>query len=403
MAPLYYNKVRGLMSYANKKAQDLLHTPEGVRDSYGRENTAKQAALEEISKKIHLYGYEDIQTPSFEYFDVFGSEIGTTPSRELYKFFDKEGNTLVLRPDFTPSVARCAAKYYMEEKRPLRFCYQGNTFCNTSDLQGKLKETTQIGAELMNDGGIEADGEMIAMLSECLLSAGLTKFQISVGNVEYFKGICEYLHMDPALEMALRDEISQKNYFAAEDLLKSEGFSKPERDLFLQIRDFMETAEDLRKAAETAPNDRAFRAVRRLIDVWEVVDAYGLSKYVSFDLSLLSKYHYYTGIIFKGYTYGTGEPIASGGRYDQLLSYFGKRAPAIGLMISIDPLLEAMRRQHLQDVREPEIHKIYYNKGNYKSALKTARMSRMAGFPTVLLPEPETGGSDETASGAGEL
>ena len=395
MAPLYYNKVRGLMSYANKKAQDLLHTPEGVRDSYGRENTAKQAVLEEISKKIHLYGYEDIQTPSFEYFDVFGSEIGTTPSRELYKFFDKEGNTLVLRPDFTPSVARCAAKYYMEEKRPLRFCYQGNTFCNTSDLQGKLKETTQIGAELMNDGGIEADGEMIAMLSECLLSAGLTKFQISVGNVEYFKGICEYLHMDPALEMALRDEISQKNYFAAEDLLKSEGFSKPERDLFLQIRDFMETAEDLRKAAETAPNDRAFRAVRRLIDVWEVVDAYGLSKYVSFDLSLLSKYHYYTGIIFKGYTYGTGEPIASGGRYDQLLSYFGKKAPAIGLMISIDPLMEAMRRQHLEDVEEPVVRKIYYNEKNYKSALKTARMSRIAGFPTALLPEPENGEAEE--------
>lgn len=382
------------MNYANKKAQDLLHTPEGVRDSYGRENTAKQAALEEISKKIHLYGYKDIQPPSFEYFDVFSNEIGTTPSRELYKFFDKEGNTLVLRPDFTPSVARCAAKYFMEEKRPLRFCYQGNTFCNTSDLQGKLKETTQIGAELMNDGGIEADGEMIAMLIECLLSAGLTEFQISVGNVEYFKGICEYLDMEPALEAALRDEISQKNYFAAEDLLKSEGFTKAQRDLFLQIRDFMDTAEDLGKAAQTAPNDRAFSAVKRLIDVWEVVDAYGLSRYVSFDLSLLSKYHYYTGIIFKGYTYGTGEPIASGGRYDQLLSYFGKKAPAIGLMISIDPLMEAMRRQHIQDVNEPEIRRIYYNKENYRSALKTARMSRIAGFPTALLPEPEKAGAE---------
>ena len=382
------------MNYANKKAQDLLHTPEGVRDSYGRENTAKQAALEEISKKIHLYGYKDIQPPSFEYFDVFSNEIGTTPSRELYKFFDKEGNTLVLRPDFTPSVARCAAKYFMEEKRPLRFCYQGNTFCNTSDLQGKLKETTQIGAELMNDGGIEADGEMIAMLIECLLSAGLTEFQISVGNVEYFKGICEYLDMEPALEAALRDEISQKNYFAAEDLLKSEGYTKAQRDLFLQIRDFMDTAEDLGKAAQTAPNERAFSAVKRLIDVWEVVDAYGLSRYVSFDLSLLSKYHYYTGIIFKGYTYGTGEPIASGGRYDQLLSYFGKKAPAIGLMISIDPLMEAMRRQHIQDVNDPEIRRIYYNKENYRSALKTARMSRIAGFPTALLPEPEKAGAE---------
>ena len=375
------------MNYPNRKAQDLLHTPEGVRDSYGRENTAKRAAIEKIAEQIRLYGYEDLQTPSFEYFDVFSNEIGTTPSKELYKFFDKEGNTLVLRPDFTPSVARCAAKYFMEEKRPLRFCYQGNTFCNTSDLQGKLKETTQIGAELMNDGGIEADGEMLAMLIECLLAAGLTEFQISVGNVEYFKGVCEHLRIGPDLETALRDEISQKNYFAAEDLLKNEGFTKAQRDLFLQFRDFMDTEEDLRKAAQAAPNERTLKAVQRLIDVREAVEAYGLSRYISFDLSLLSKYHYYTGIIFKGYTYGTGEPIASGGRYDQLLSYFGKRAPAIGLMISIDPLMEAMRRQHVGSAEEPEIHRIYYNKGNYLSALKTARMSRLAGFRTVLLPE----------------
>ena len=377
------------MNYANRRAQDLLHTPEGVRDCYGKENTAKQKTIERIARQIHLYGYEDLQTPSFEYFDVFSNEIGTTSSRELYKFFDKEGNTLVLRPDFTPSVARCAAKYFMEEKQPLRFCYQGSAFSNTSDLQGKLKETTQMGAELMNDASAQADGEMIAMLIESLLEAGLTEFQISVGNVEYFKGLCEYLGMDSELEMTLRDEISGKNYFAAEDLLKNEGFKKPDRDLFLRIRDFMETEEDLVKAAQSAPNGRAGAAVKRLIEVWNVVDAYGLSKYVSFDLSLLSKYHYYTGIIFKGYTYGTGEPIASGGRYDQLLRYFGKEAPAIGWMISVDPLMEAMRRQHLIDVQEPEIQKIYYNDTNYRDALKTARMSRLAGFRTVLLPETD--------------
>ncbi|HAB93651.1 MAG TPA: ATP phosphoribosyltransferase regulatory subunit [Lachnospiraceae bacterium] len=375
------------MNYANRKAQDLLHTPEGVRDTYGREYAAKQSTIEKIANRIHLYGYEDLQTPSFEYFDVFASEIGTTSSRELFKFFDKEGNTLVLRPDFTPSVARCAAKYYMDEKDPLRFCYQGSAFSNTSDLQGKLKETTQMGAELINDDSAQADGEMIAMLTECLLEAGLTEFQISVGNVEYFKGICEYLGMEPSVEMALRDEISGKNYFAAEDLLRSEGYSKADRDLFLRIRDFMETAEDLKAAADAAPSRRAAEAVERLIDVWNVVDAYGLSKYLSFDLSLLSKYHYYTGIIFKGYTYGTGEPIASGGRYDQLLSYFGKKAPAIGCMISIDPLMEAMRRQHITEVSEAQIQRIYYDKDNYEEALKTARMSRMAGFRTVLLPQ----------------
>ena len=377
------------MNYANRRSQDLLHTPEGVRDCYGKENTAKQKTIERIAGQIRLYGYEDLQTPSFEYFDVFSNEIGTTSSRELYKFFDKEGDTLVLRPDFTPSVARCAAKYFMDEKQPLRFCYQGSAFSNTSNLQGKLKETTQMGAELMNDASAEADGEMIAMLIESLIAAGLTDFQISVGNVEYFKGVCEYLGIDSEMEMTLRDEISGKNYFAAEDLLKNEGFKREDRDLFLRFRDFMETAEDLEKAADTAPGERAGAAVKRLIDVWNVVNAYGLSKYISFDLSLLSKYRYYTGIIFKGFTYGTGEPIASGGRYDQLLSYFGKEAPAIGCMISIDPLMEAMRRQHLVDVQEPEIQKIYYNDTNYRDALKTARMSRLAGFRTVLLPETD--------------
>ena len=220
------------MNYANRKGQDLLHTPEGVRDCYGKENYAKQNTIEKIADQIHLYGYEDLQTPSFEYFDVFSNEIGTTSSRELYKFFDKEGDTLVLRPDFTPSVARCAAKYFMDEERPLRFCYQGSAFSNTSNLQGKLKETTQMGAELMNDQSPQADGEMIAMLIESLIAAGLSEFQISVGNVEYFKGICEYLQMDRDVENALRDEISGKNYFAAEDLLKSEGYAKADRDLF---------------------------------------------------------------------------------------------------------------------------------------------------------------------------
>ena len=152
------------MNYANRKAQQLLHTPEGVRDCYGRENTARSRTIGKIAEQIHLYGYKDLQTPSFEYFDVFSNEIGTTSSRELYKFFDKEGNTLVLRPDFTPSVARCAAKYFMDEKHPIRFCYQGSAFSNTSDLQGKRKETFQMGAELINDASAQADGEIIAML-----------------------------------------------------------------------------------------------------------------------------------------------------------------------------------------------------------------------------------------------
>mgnify|MGYP002229040180 FL=1 len=96
-------------------------------------------------------------TPTFEFFNIFGSDVGTTPSKDLYKFFDKEGNTLVLRPDFTPSIARSAAKYYIEDDMPVKLCYLGNTFINSSDYQGRLKESTQCGAELIGDGSISAD------------------------------------------------------------------------------------------------------------------------------------------------------------------------------------------------------------------------------------------------------
>ena len=105
------------------------------------------------------YGYHPIQTPTFEFFDIFGKEIGTTPSKELYKFFDREGNTLVLRPDMTPSIARAAAKYFMDEDMPIRLCYMGNTFINNSSYQGRLKESTQLGAELIGDSTVDADAD----------------------------------------------------------------------------------------------------------------------------------------------------------------------------------------------------------------------------------------------------
>ena len=107
-------------------SKPLVHTPEGVRDIYGEEYLRKLLVEEKLHHTLRSFGYQDIQTPTFEFFDVFSREIGTTPSRELYKFFDKEGNTLVLRPDFTPSMARCAAKYFMDEKLLLsgKYLYQ---------------------------------------------------------------------------------------------------------------------------------------------------------------------------------------------------------------------------------------------------------------------------------------
>ncbi|MBO7354832.1 MAG: ATP phosphoribosyltransferase regulatory subunit, partial [Lachnospiraceae bacterium] len=167
----------------------LLHTPEGVRDIYGKECRAKLYVESQLLAKMRLYGFESIETPTFEYFDIFSEERGSVSAKDMYKFFDREGNTLVLRPDITPSIARCIAKYYRDCTGPVRLSYHGQTFINSNEYQGKPKEFTQIGAELVNDASVEADAEMIALTVECMLAAGIPEFQIEIGEVGFFKAI----------------------------------------------------------------------------------------------------------------------------------------------------------------------------------------------------------------------
>ncbi len=367
-------------------SKKLVHTPEGVRDIYGKEYAEKLKIQSLIHHQLNLYGYEDIQTPTFEFFDVFSREIGTTPSKELYKFFDKEGNTLVLRPDFTPSMARCAAKYFMEEDVPIRFCYQGNTFTNTSNLQGKLKEVTQMGAELMGDDSVQADAEMIAMMIESLLAAGLKEFQVSIGEVEYFKGLCEQVGLSEETENELREYISGKNIFGAEELLLEKGIDEKTSEMLLKITDWFGPVDVLTQAEEFVKNERSLYAISRLKKLYQVLCEYGVEKYVSFDLGMLSKYHYYTGVIFKVFTYGVGDAIAKGGRYDKLLQYFGKKAPAIGFMVVIDDLMLALGRQEKGSCTEEEITMLTYQMEDYEYKLRQAKELRKKGIRTVLLP-----------------
>ena len=364
---------------------ELIQTPEGVRDIYGKEYATKLAIQNILHKQIHLYGYQDIQTPTFEYFDVFGKEIGTTPAKDLFKFFDSDGNILCLRPDFTPSVARCAAKYFGEEELPLRLSYLGNTFSNTSLLQGKLKETTQMGAELMGDESVEADGEMIAMLIDALLQTGLNQFQVSVGEIDYFKGICEDLSLTKDQEKVIREYISNKNFFAVKEYLQSENISEEKIDVIMTIEDLFGSVDILEEAGKLSNHPLVQGAIERLKSLYEVLCAYRVEKYVSFDLGMLSSYQYYTGIIFKVYTLGIGDVVVKGGRYDKLLPYFGKNSAAIGFVVVIDDLMQALKRQKIDIPMEEKSLLIVYDGLGFAESLKEAKVHRDKGIHVQLM------------------
>ncbi len=350
----------------------LLHTPEGVRDIYNVECGKKLALEGRIKKTFHLYGYHDIQTPVFEYFDVFRKEIGTIPSKDLYKFFDKEGNTLALRPDITPSVARAAATLFGEEELPVRLCYTGNTFINHSSYQGRLREVTQMGAELIGDDSVEADAEMLAMVIEALLTIGVKEFQIHVGNMEFFQSLMEDANLDEEARERVIELIHNRNSFGVEDYLDSIHVNRSAKEAFVALNELTGGVENLVRAKNLAPNSQGILAVKRLERIYDILRIYGVEKYVTFDLSMTGTYGYYTGIVFRGYTYGSGDAIVKGGRYDNLLEKFGKKSPSIGFAIVVDELMNAMNRQKLRIVYTRKNTILLYDKEKAKEAVKLA-------------------------------
>ena len=372
----------------------LLHTPEGVRDIYAEEYARKLAVEQKIQHVFSLYGYQSIETPVFEFFDIFKKERGSVGSQGMYKFFDRDNNTLVLRPDMTPPIARCVAKYYMDETKPLRLCYLGPTFINGTSYHGRLKESTQTGAELIGDDTADADAEMIAMVIDALKETGLKEFQVELGQVEFYRGLVEESGMNEETQEQLRILIENKNYFGVEELLSEQTMGEDLKKLFLKLPELFGDIDQIRLAKSMTTNERALGAIHRLEEVQEILDSYGLGDYVSYDLGMLSKYSYYTGIIFKAYTYGTGEYIVAGGRYDKLLEQFGKKAAAVGFAIMADQLLLALSRQKIRiDVKMNDTI-ILYDPAARDRAIRLVCQFRNAGIPAQLTPRAESESMD---------
>lgn len=369
----------------NTYPKSLLFTPEGVRDIYGEDCEKRYKVQNEIHDIMKLYGFKDIQTPSFEFFDIFNHDRGTVRSREMFKFFDQYNNTLVLRPDITPSIARCIAKYYSREDMQIRLCYMGETFIHQGSYQGKLSEITQVGAELMNDASSDADGEIISMAIECLKRAGLKEFKVDIGHADIFRGIREEAGLQEEEIEQLKFYLANKNIFAVEDMVEKKNIPPDCRELLIKLPDLFGDAETIAFARERTSNKRALAALDRLERIYEILQAYGLEKYITFDLGMLSHYEYYTGIIFKAYTYGTGEAIATGGRYDNLVEQFGKKTSAVGLAIVLDQLMDALTSQEVEiNARESDTL-VLYRSANRGKAIAIANDLRSQGKPVRLM------------------
>lgn len=381
----------------------LLHTPEGVRDIYNRDCARKLYIEDKIHQIIKSYGYQDVEAPSFEYFDIFNKERGSVASKEMYKFFDREGNTLVLRPDMTPQIARIAAKYYENEEAPIKLCYKGKKFINGSSYQGRLKETTELGAELIGDASVDSDAEVIVMLVESLLASGLSEFQVEIGQINYFRGLVEEAGLSSEVEDEILDMIKNKNFFGLEELISRYHIDKAVGDAFLRLPQMFGSMEILDEAYTLTTNKTAREAILHLKELHEILKQYGIDRYVTYDLGMLNKLRYYTGIMFQAFTYGTGEYIASGGRYDKLIRQFGKDKPSIGFCITVDYLLIALERQKIRlDTEEKQSFLVLFSKGSRNTAVRLAKLYRSKNVNVNMMLCDETKNLDFYLSYAGK-
>jgi ATP phosphoribosyltransferase regulatory subunit len=314
--------------------------PLGMRD-YLPESLTKQRYLEkQLTSCMASWGYREILTPTLEYYDTVGEASATLDSK-LFKLLDKQGRTLVLRPDVTAPIARVASSLLKNEPRPLRLMYNTSVFRAQEKEAGRNAEFLQSGVELIGDPTPEADGEVIALAIASLKATGVKDFRIAIGHVGFIEGLLEEIVQDKEVHNKFKERLHNYDYVGFRQDIEALAIPEGEKQRLRGILNLRGGVNRLEEAEALTINGRARKAVKNLKELWDILVAYGVADFVLFDLNLLNSLNYYTGILFEGYAADLGFPICSGGRYDDLLSRFGMNTPSTGFAIKMDRLVQA--------------------------------------------------------------
>ena len=214
---------------------------------------------------------------------------------------------------------------------------------------------------------------------------GLSEFQVEVGHVDFLAGILEQVNMEAEIVEEFKTLLENKNYFGIEDLVNNCNFDDDTKNFLIKLPEMTGQEDVIKSALSLVKNEKSLNALDRLQKVYNILCEYGYEKYVSFDLGMVSNYNYYTGIILRAYTYGTGDAIAAGGRYDKLLSQFGKNSPSIGFVVDVDNLLTSMNRQGINVKTNREKTVVVYDNEHRKEALDSAKSLRNKGVSVTLI------------------
>ena len=355
--------------------------PTGVKIYLPDEAARLRDLQERLMRVFRLWGFREVLTPTFEFFDVLALGTDEALQERMFKFVDREtGRMLALRADITPQIARIAATRLRDRPKPYRLAYRTNVFRYDEPRVGRQREFYQAGVELLGLDKPEADAEMIAMAIEGFRAAGLSRFQIDVGHVEFVRGLIEGLEVERTVARALRDALRRKDRAELTRLVGELRVSSRTADLLLALPGLHGRAEVIRRAAELVQNPRSERAVAGLAEVHRLLTAYGFADAIILDLGEVRGFDYYSGVNFEGYVEGFGTELCGGGRYDHLLARFGEPCPATGFAFDVNRLLLALEIHGIElPVRGPEVFVIDFTEDK-AAALALSRRLRSLGI-----------------------
>lgn len=361
-----------------------IYTPDGVQDTLFYECEYKRDFENAVMDTFTEHGFFEISTPTYEFYDVFESLDGIE-QENCFKFFDREGRILTLRPDLTTPISRVVSTKFSEEEFPLKISYIGNAF-RYEDVQkgGRQREFTQAGIEIYGDDSAEADAEIIVTAIKALKSVGLKEFKFDIGNILFFKGLIEEAKLNKEEEDKILEYLNSKETFMLSEYLEELNIDKKIKNILLELPETFGDIDITEKYLKSDINETSKKALINLKEVYDIIRDYGYESYVSIDLGLIQSIKYYTGIVFKGFTYGVGFTICGGGRYDKLSERFGKRISATGCALSVSRLVSCML------LKEENIDKVacdvtvFFDKEDRKKAIHLSEELRHQGLSVEI-------------------
>ena len=353
----------------------------GFQDVLPGEMEKRRVCENRIAEVFKKWGYQEIDTPTLEYYDLLIQGIGPELRERMFKLLNADGEIIVLRPDMTTPIARIAATKLGKTREHLyKFYYLNHVFRKVSNKTEDQQEFHQAGIELLGLNNRLADAEVIAVAIQALINAGLKNFYIEIGSARFFNSLMDQLPLITEYKKALRKTVMNKDFVLLEKLLYRYELSRQDREIILRLPHWRGDESIIKEAEHTFKqnNITASLALKEIKEVYQYLKIYGLEQYVLIDLGIIRNFDYYTGIVFEGYTGYIGSAICGGGRYDHLCQKFGKDIPSTGIAIGIEKLVRVLAQENQANKEALDWRKYFirYRKDLIEVAFKLAEKLR---------------------------